>query len=67
MQTPTIINSSTWISEPSKQFDGLDNQYTPEENLQNIDARVTFSLGLQPTNPFEYKYWHARRMTLIQW
>ena len=66
IQTPTFINSSTSISEPIKPFDGLDHQYTPEEYLQNIDARVTFSLGLQPTNPFEYKYWHARRMALIQ-
>ena len=64
--TPTFINSSTSISEPIKPFDGLDHQYTPEEYLQNIDARVTFSLGLQPSNPFEYKYWHARRMALIQ-
>ena len=64
--TPTFINSSTSISEPIKPFDGLDHQYTPEQYLQNIDARVTFSLGLQPLNPFEYKYWHARRMALIQ-
>ena len=64
--TPTFINSSTSISEPIKPFDGLDHQYTPEEYLQNIDARVTFSLGLQPSNPFEYKNWHARRMALIQ-
>ena len=64
--TPTFMHSSTSISEPIKPFDGLDHQYTPEEYLQNIDARVTFSLGLQPSNPFEYKYWHAWRMALIQ-
>ena len=64
--TPTSINSSTSISEPIKHFDGLDHQYTQEVYLQNIDDRVTFSLGLQPSNPFEYNYWHARRMALIQ-
>ena len=45
---PTYINSSTSISEPNKPFDGLDHNYTPEEYLQPIEARVTFSLGLQP-------------------
>ena len=42
---PTYINSSTSISEPIKPFDGLDHNYTPEEYLQHIEARVTFSLG----------------------
>ena len=50
MSHPTYINSSTSISEPIKPFDGLDHNYTPEENLQQIEARVTFSLGLQPTS-----------------
>ena len=63
---PTYINSSTSISEPIKLFDGLDHNYTPEEYLQHIEARVTFSLGLQPTLDYEYKFWHARRMTFIQ-
>ena len=45
---PTYINSSTSISEPIKRFDGLDHNYTPEEYLQHIEARVTFSLGLLP-------------------
>ena len=40
---PTYINSSTSISEPIKPFDGLDHNYTPEENLQHFEARVTFS------------------------
>ena len=39
---PTLINSSTSISEPIKPFDGLDHNYTPEEYLQHIEARVTF-------------------------
>ena len=63
---PTYINSSTSISEPIKPFDGLDHNYTPEEYLQHIEARVTFSLGLQPTSEHEYKFWHARRMAFIQ-
>ena len=63
---PTYINSSTSISEPIKPFDGLDHNYTPEEYLHHIEARVTFSLGLQPTSEHEYKVWHARRMAFIQ-
>ena len=63
---PTYINSSTSISEPIKPFDGLDHNYTPEEYLQHIKARVTFSLGLQPTSEHEYKFCHARRMAFIQ-
>ena len=62
LSQPTFINSSTSISEPIKPFDGLDHNYTPEEYLQHIEARVTFSLGLQPTLEHEYKFWHARRM-----
>ena len=38
----------------------------PEENLQHIEARVTFSLGLKPSTEHEYKFWHARHMTFIQ-
>ena len=63
---PTCINSSTSISEPYKPFDRLDHNYTPEEYLQHIEARVTFFLGLQPTSENEYKIWHARRMAFIQ-
>ena len=37
------------MSEPIKPFDGLDHNYTPEKFFQHIEARVTFSLGLQPT------------------
>ena len=63
---PTFINSSTSISGPFKPFDGLDHNYTPKEYLQHIEARVTFSLGLQPTSENENKFWHARRMVFIQ-
>ena len=66
LSQPTFINSSTSISEPIKPFDGLDHNYTPEEYLQHIEARVTFSLGLQPTSEHEYIFWHARRMAFIQ-
>ena len=66
MAHPTYINSSTSISEPIKPFDGLDHNYTPEEYLKHIEARVTFSLGLQPPSEHEYKFWHARRMAFIQ-
>ena len=66
MSHPTYTNSSTSISEPIKPFDGLDHNYTPEEYIQHIEARVTFSLGLQPTSEHEYKFWHARRMAFIQ-
>ena len=63
---PTYINSSSSISEPIKPFDGLDRNYTPEKYLQHIEARVTFSLGLQPKSEHHYKIWHARRMAFIQ-
>ena len=66
MSHPTYINSSTSISEPIKPFDGLDHNYTPEEYLQHIEARVKFSLGLQLTSEHEYKFWHARRMAFVQ-
>ena len=64
--TPTVIPSSTSISEPIEPFDALDHNYTPEEYLQHIEARVTFSLGLQSTSDNENKFWHARRMAFIQ-
>ena len=63
---PTFIKSSTSISEPIKPFDGLDHNYTPEEHLQHIEARVTFSLRLQPLAAHEYKIWYARRMAFIK-
>ena len=56
VSNPTFINSSTAIPEPIKPFDGLDHKYTPEENLQHIEARATFSLGLQTTSDNEYKF-----------
>ena len=66
LNTPTYINSATSISEPIKPYDGLDHSYTPEDYLQHIEARVTFSLGLQPPTAHGNKFWHARRMAFIQ-
>ena len=63
---PTYINCSTSISESIKPFDGLDYKYTSEEYSQHIEARVTFSLGLQTSTSHEYQIWHARRMAFIQ-
>ena len=62
---PTYINASTSISENINSSDGLDHKLRPEEYLQQIKARVIFSLGLQPTSEHEYKFWHARRMAFI--
>ena len=53
LNTPTYINSSSSIPEHIKPFDGLDHNYTPEEYLQHIEARDTYSLGLQPTTAHE--------------
>ena len=58
----TYINSSTSISEPIKPFDGLDHNYTQEEYLQHIEARVTFSLGLQ-----QYLFTNSDSGTLDEW
>ena len=57
---PNYINSSTLISEHIKLFDGLDHNCSPEQYLQHIEARVTFSLGLQPTSDYEYKLGRAQ-------
>ena len=49
-----------------KPFSGLDHKYTPEEYLHHIEARVTFPLVLEPSTEHEYKFWHARRMVIMQ-
>ena len=66
VSNPTYKNSSASNSERIKPFDGLDHKYTPEEHLQHIEARDTFSSVLQPATPYEYNVWHARRMAFIQ-
>ena len=63
----TFMNMSASIPEPMKPFDGLDHSYTPEEYLQQVEARLTFAIGEEPqNNPIKYKSWHNRRMDYIQ-
>ena len=45
----TFINTSASIPEPMKPFDGLDHSYTPEENLQQVEARLIFAIGEEPS------------------
>ena len=67
MPQDTFINMSASIPEPMKPFDGLDDSYTPEEYLQQVEARLTFAKGEEPqNNPIKYKSWHNRRMAYIQ-
>ena len=67
MPQDTFMNMSASIPEPMKPFDGLDNSYTPEEYLQQVEARLTFAIGEEPqNNPIKYKSWHNRRMAYIQ-
>ena len=61
------MNMSASIPEPMKPFDGLDHSYTPEEYIQQVEARLTFVIGEEPlNNPIKYKSWHNRRMACIQ-
>ena len=48
IQQDTFINTSASIPEPMKPFDGLDHSYTPEEYLQQVEARLTFATGEEP-------------------
>ena len=67
MPQDTFMNMSASIPEPMKPFDGLDHSYTPEEYLQQVEARLTFAIGEEPqNNPIKYKSWHNRRMAYIQ-
>ena len=59
-------SSDSSFSGSIKPFDGLDHKYTLAEHLQHIEARVTFSFGLQPTTLHENMFWHARRMASMQ-
>ena len=50
-----------------KLFDSLDHSYTPEEYLQQVEARLIFAIGEEPqNNPVKNKSWHIRRMTYMQ-
>ena len=67
IQQDTFINTSASIPELMKPFDGLDHSYTPEEHLQQVEARLTFAIGEEPqNNPVKYRSWHIRRMAYIQ-
>ena len=67
MPQDTFMNRSSSIPEPMKPFDGLDHSYTPEEYLQQVEARLTFAIGEEPQNiSIKYKSWHNRRMAYIQ-
>ena len=67
VQHDTFMNMSASIPEPMKPFDGLDHSYTPEEYLQQVEARLTFAIGEEPlNNPIKYRSWHNRRMAYIQ-
>ena len=67
IQQDTFIKTSASISEPMKPFDGLNHSYTPEEYLQQVEARLTFAIGEEPqNNPNKYRSCHNRRMAYIQ-
>ena len=56
IQQDTFINTSASIPELMKPFDGLDHSYTPEEYLQQVEARLTFAIGEEPqNNPVKYR------------
>ena len=67
IQQDSFINTSASIPEPMKPFDGFDHFYTTEEYLQQVEARLTFTIGEEPENNSEkYRSWHNRRMAYIQ-
>ena len=67
IQQDTFINISASIPEPMKSFDGLDHSHTPEEYLQQVEARLIFAIGEEPqNNPVKYMSWHNRPMAYIQ-
>ena len=67
VQHDRFINMSASIPEPMKPFDGLDRSYTPEEYLQQVEARLTFVIGEESLkNPIKDRSWHNRRMSYIQ-
>ena len=67
IQQDTFINTSASIPEPMKHFDGLDLSYTPEEYLQQVEARLTFAIGEETQNiHVKFRPWHKRRMAYVQ-
>ena len=66
IQQDTFINTPASIPESMKTFDGLDHFYTPEEYLQQVEARLTFAIGEEPQNhPIKIRSWHNRRMAHV--
>ena len=64
----TFINTSASKPEPMKPFDSLDHSYTPDEYLQQVEARLDFAIGEESqNNPIKHRSWHKRRMAYIQW
>ena len=67
IQQDTFIITSASIPEPLKAFDSLDHSYTPEEYLQQVEARLTFAIGEEPqNNPIKNRSWHNRGVAYIQ-
>ena len=52
----TLMNMPASMPETMKPFDGLNHSYTPEEYIQQVEARLTFAIGegLQ-NNPIKYR------------
>ena len=48
IQQDMFINTSSSIPKPMKPFDGLDQSYTPEEYLQQFEARLTLAISEEP-------------------
>ena len=60
--SPVIANHHTVLFVAMKKsmetFDGLDHQYTPEENLYQIDALISISTnGKQSLDPIAFIQW----------
>ena len=67
IQQDTFINTSASMPEPMKPFDGLEHSYTPEEYLQQVEARLTFAVCEEPqNNHIKFRSWHNRRMAFIK-
>ena len=50
-----------------KLFDVLDHTYTPEEDHQQVEEKLTFATDEEPqNNPLNYKSWNNRRLGYLQ-
>ena len=69
---PSLVNSQIYtvpfveMNELVKTFDGLDQQYTSGEKVNQIDALPLFTMGEQPQNVLAYNQWHKREMAHLQ-